>query len=319
MDETSEHIPEPVHPAETGDRKLSFFERHQLHPILFAGVSLIVIFVFYQVIGGIVTFFILGSSSIGRENVWTIRWLTLLGQLFLILLPTLLFAKLFSVKLRSVFPFRIPGIRESTLALIALFSLQRLFEAYMFFQDRIPLPQLLREFIDPIKKMMEELIKILLHVESPVELLAVIFIIAVVPSIVEELLFRGLIQKVFERLMSPLVAAILSGTIFGLFHVNPLELVPLIGLGVFFGILRFRSQSLWLPISAHFFNNLLAVLAVYYGLAQENSLESLQSDVDVQMMVFQFAAFAALFFISFVAYLRLTHNISKNTYWKEFH
>jgi uncharacterized protein len=311
MTELHEHIPEPADQEEVTAEELSFVDRHAIHPLLYAFVSLVSVFLLYQVGSGLLTFLVTGATSITRENVWAMRWLTLIGQMCFMLLPTLLLARLFATRLSGVFQFRVPGLRESTLALIALFSLQRVFEAYMFFQERIPLPELLRDLIGPIKKLFEEIMKVLIRADSPVELLAVILVVAVVPSIVEELLFRGLIQKIFERLMSPVVAAILAGTIFGLYHMNPFEVVPLIGLGVFFGLLRYRSQSLLLPISAHFFNNLMAVLASYYGLQDENLLAAAQTTVDIPAMLFELVVFAALFFLSFVVYLRLTHDISR--------
>jgi hypothetical protein len=311
MTEFHEHIPEPTNQEEVIAEELSFFDRHAIHPLLFAFVSLLSIFLLYQVGGGVLTFLVAGAVSITRGNVWTMRWLTLIGQMCFIFLPTLLLARLFVVRLGEVFQFRVPGIRESILALVALFSLQRVFEAYMFFQERIPLPELLRDLIEPIKKLFEELTKVLIRADSPVELLAVILVVAVVPSIVEELLFRGLIQKIFERLMSPIVSAILTGTIFGLYHLNPFEVVPLIGLGVFFGLLRYRSQSLWLPISAHFLNNLMAVLASYYSLNDENLLSAAQTTIDIPAMLFELVLFAGLFFLSFVAYLRITHDVSR--------
>jgi membrane protease YdiL (CAAX protease family) len=311
MTEFHEHIPEPTNQEEATAEKLSFVDRHAIHPLLYAFASLVFIFLLYQVGGGLLTFLVTGAVSITRENVWTMRWLTLVGQMCFILLPTLLLARLFATRLSGVFQFRVPGLRESTLALIAFFSLQQVFEAYMFFQERVPLPELLRDLIEPIKKLFEELTKVLIRADSPVELLAVILVVAVVPSIVEELLFRGLIQKIFERLMSPTVSAILAGTIFGLYHMNPFEVVPLIGLGVFFGLLRYRSQSLWLPISAHFFNNLMAALASYYGLQDENLLAAAQTTVDIPAMLFELVGFAALFFLSFVAYLRLTQDVSR--------
>jgi membrane protease YdiL (CAAX protease family) len=311
MTEFHEHIPEPADQEEVTAEELSFVDRHAIHPLLYAFASLVSIFFLYQVGGGLLTFLVTGAASITRENVWTMRWLTLIGQMCFILLPTMLLARLFVVSLGEVFPFRVPGVRESILALIALFSLQRVFEAYMYFQELVPLPELLRDLIEPIKKLFDELTKVLIRADSPVELLAVILVVAVVPSIVEELLFRGLIQKIFERLMSPTVSAILAGTIFGLFHLNPFEVVPLIGLGVFFGLLRYRSQSLWLPMSAHFFNNLMAVLASYYGLQEENLLAAAQTTVDIPAMLFELVLFAALFFLSFAAYLRLTHDVSR--------
>ncbi len=70
--------------------------------------------------------------------------------------------------------------------------------------------------------------------------------------------------------MSPIVSAVLAGTIFGLFHLNPFDIVALAGLGIFLGLLRYRSQSLLLPILAHFLNNAMAVFAAYVGMDNDN-------------------------------------------------
>jgi uncharacterized protein len=311
MMDPNEHIPEPVDSDYEDAEEISFVDRHKIHPLVFAFASLVSVFLLYQVGGGLVTLLVTGATSITRDNVWTMRWLTLAGQLCFILVPTLLLARLFSTRLSTIFQFRVPGLRESTLAIIAFFSLQRIFEAYMFFQEQVPLPELLRNFLEPIKKLFEELTKVLIRADSPEELFTVILVVAVVPSIVEELLFRGLIQKIFERLMSPVVSAVLAGTIFGLFHVNPFELVPLVGLGVFFGLLRYRSQSLLVPIAVHFFNNLMAVLASFYGLQDESVIASAQTVSNTPFMLFEFFGFAVVFFFTFVFYLRLTHDVSR--------
>ena len=311
MIESNEHIPESADNEQLITGELSFVDRHAIHPLFFAFASLVFVFLLYQVGGGVLTFLVMGAISITRDNVWTMRWITLTGQLCFILVPTLLLARLFATRLRDVFQFRVPGLRESTLALLSLFSLQRVFEAYMYFQERVPMPEILREIIEPIKKLFEELTKVLLRADSPLELLVVILVVAIVPAVVEELLFRGLIQKIFERLMSPLVSAVLAGTIFGLFHVNPFEIVPLIGLGVFFGLLRYRSQSLLVPIAAHFFNNLMAVLASFYGLQDDNLMATAQTTSGAPVMIFELIGFALLFFLTFVLYLRFTHDISR--------
>jgi uncharacterized protein len=311
MIESNEHIPESPDNEQFIVGELSFVDRYTIHPLFFAFASLVFVFLFYQVGGGVLTYLIMGATTVTRDNVWTIRWLTLTGQLCFILVPTFVLARLFTTRLREVFQFRVPGLRESTLALLSLFSLQRVFEVYMYFQERVPMPEILREIIEPIKKLFEELTKVLLHADSPLELSVVILVVAVVPAVVEELLFRGLIQKIFERLMSPVVSAVLAGTIFGLFHVNPFEIVPLVGLGVFFGLLRYRSQSLLVPIAAHFFNNLMAVLATFYGMQDDTLMTATQPTTGTPLMIFEFIGFALLFFFTFVLYLRLTHDISR--------
>ena len=111
--------------------------------------------------------------------------------------------------------------------------------------------------------------------------------------------------------MSPVVAAVLAGTIFGLYHVNPFEIVPLVGLGVFFGFLRYRSQSLLMPIAAHFFNNLMAVLASFYGVQDDSLLTAAQTSTGTPLIIFELVGFASLFLLTFVLYLRLTHDVSR--------
>ena len=43
----------------------------------------------------------------------------------------------------------------------------------------------------------------------------------------EELLFRGAITKVLLKKYNPLVAILISGLIFGIFHMNPAQVVEL--------------------------------------------------------------------------------------------
>jgi hypothetical protein len=157
MSEPNEHIPDPAGCGQVSAVELSFVDRHAIHPLSFAFASLAFIFFLYQFGGGLLMVLVVGATTVTRGNVWTIRWLTLIGQLLFILMPTLFLSRLFTTHVREVFRFRVPGLRESTLALLALFSLQRVFEAYMFFQERVPLPEILREIIEPVKKMFEEL------------------------------------------------------------------------------------------------------------------------------------------------------------------
>jgi membrane protease YdiL (CAAX protease family) len=314
MTEQQENLPESTVQEQIPVEEISFIDRHGINPLAFAIGSLVLIFLLYQVGGGLLTYLIVGITPVTADNAWTIRWLTAVGQIGLILIPTLLLTKMFARRLHYVFRFRVPGLLESAFALIALVSLIFVFQAYMFFQGLVPLPELLREFIEPLKKAFEELTRVIVHAGSPMELMVVILVIAVVPAITEEFFFRGLIQKVFERLLSPAVAAILTGTIFGLFHFNPMEAVPLIGIGVFLGMLRYRSQTLILPIIVHFINNFIAILALHYGLNDENLLIQQQSVPDARTMLLTLIGFTALFFISFVAYLRITHDTSRNIY-----
>ena len=86
----------------------------------------------------------------------------------------------------------------------------------------------------------------------------VIVTVAVVPALSEEILFRGLVQTDLERIMGGWKSAVIAGVIFGLYHVNPFSLVPIVAIGVVFGLIVHRSGTIVLAMAAHFMNNLLA-------------------------------------------------------------
>lgn len=299
---------QPLNAEEQEER--SFVDRTNIHPVLFAFLSLVAIFILYQVIGGVLTFFLMHGMNITRDNVNVLRLFTMLGQIFLIFVPTLLFARLLSTKWRSVFPFRAPSWQESVMAVIGLLSLQRVFEVYIYFQDSIPIPEALRKLIDPIRQMLDEMMKTLLQSNSTHEFLFVILVVALVPSIVEEFLFRGLIQKSFNRAMNPLASALLAGTIFGLFHLNPFEAIPLIGIGCFLGFIRYRSASIVLPVLLHFLNNLLAVVADSLKIGDEKIMMApTAAQPGVLVVLAQLVIFGVLFVASLRFYIHTTEGI----------
>jgi len=303
-------------PVNRDSSPASFVERRNINPMIFGFAVLGAVFVLYQIGGGVVNFLISGGA-VTRANVGPQRLLTMVSQILLILLPTLVGARLFSTNLRKVFPVRAPTVGELGFALLALFALQRVMEIYIFFQDMIPLPESIQQILGPLKEMFRGLVKTLVTAESIPELLFVMLVVAAVPAVVEELLFRGLVQRTFERVMSGTVAAVFAGTIFGLYHLNPMELVPLMALGVFFGLLRYRSRSLSVPILAHFMNNAMAVFAVYLGMGNDTSPMFSQAAPTIGAMAFQLVVFGGLFVTFFMAYWRSTDRIPLREGWEQ--
>lgn len=289
----------------------SFIERHNIHPVVFAVGCLFIVFVLYQLGAGTLTYLIIGSSTVTRENVTEIRLLTMAGQLLCILLPTLFLTRLLSRRMSSVFGWRIPSVAETFFAVIGLFFLQQIFQIYLFFQDLIPLPDAIRNVVDPFKRMIEEIFRQLVQVESIPELLFVILVVAFVPAIVEELLFRGLIQKSLERSLNGVQAAVLAGTIFGLYHFNPFAVIPLVGLGCYFGFLRYRSESIIIAMTAHFLNNALATVAVYFQMESEMIIGAKEAaDRNIGAVLIQLVLYLGLFLFAFFGYLRSTVRLS---------
>ena len=241
------------------------------------------------------------------------RLSTVLAQILFLLLPTLYLMKAQHGKIGSVIPRRIPKASEAVLAIVAVFSLQQVMEGYLFFQDKIPLPESLRPFIETIRKAIEETYRLLVQAHSGPELLFVIIVVALTPAICEELLFRGLIQKNMVLGTNKKAGFILTGVVFGLYHLNPFLVVPLVGLGVLFGYLMHRSQTILVPMIAHFTNNLFSVLGAYFdgdmkdssALSMFNSLEDFSSTFVITAVL----GFGLVFIVSTYFYAQVTSRL----------
>lgn len=86
------------------------------------------------------------------------------------------------------------------------------------------------------------------------------FSIVIGAPIFEELVFRGYLWSVFERVTSPIVAFVATTLLFALFHADPVHTVSLLPTAVFLGWLRLASGSIWPAVAAHFVNNGLGAL-----------------------------------------------------------
>lgn len=83
--------------------------------------------------------------------------------------------------------------------------------------------------------------------------------IAILGPVLEELLFRGGVTRVLLARYSPGKAIFLSALIFGIFHINPAQVVSAFLAGLLFAWIYYRTRSLVPCILMHILNNSLAV------------------------------------------------------------
>ena len=86
-----------------------------------------------------------------------------------------------------------------------------------------------------------------------------ILLMAVVGPMVEELFFRGAIERALLRRYKPWVAIVASGLIFGIIHVNPAQVVYASLAGILLGWLYWRTRSLVPCMVVHVLNNSFSV------------------------------------------------------------
>ena len=150
---------------------------------------------------------------------------------------------------------------------------------------------------------LEELTEYLTSFARFDQFLIALFVIAVIPAVGEELLFRGLIQNLFAKAFSNHHMAIwLSAFIFGVFHFQFYGVIPRILLGALFGYLYYWSGNLTLAILGHFINNGLTLILLY--LSQLNVLDFDPTDADTSPPTYVIL----IFFIGGSALLYLFRN-----------
>ena len=98
-----------------------------------------------------------------------------------------------------------------------------------------------------------------------VYVIALLGMLVLVGPFMEELVFRmGIQRHLMRHRMHPWVAIAVSSVIFGVIHGNPAQIPGAVLFGVVLGWLYWRSGTIWMPVAAHAFNNLVGVAAIWF-------------------------------------------------------
>jgi sodium transport system permease protein len=122
---------------------------------------------------------------------------------------------------------------------------------------------LLAEWILPApREVVESLRRTIAPTDGGRGTLLTLFLMALTPAVCEEALFRGPILRGLRTRLSPAGTAILTGLLFGIYHLDPWRLLPTAILGVGLSGIALASDSIVPAMVAHFVNNAcLIVLA----------------------------------------------------------
>jgi len=256
---------------------------------------------------GIVTISILFVFTLflSTENITSFKILTALQQILLFIIPPVIAAFLYSTSIKDYL-----FIRNTKFIYIGLTVLIIIFAIPVInftgvFNAKLSLPETFSG-LEKIMRDMEEAAKVItekiLNVSSIGGLLINIFVIALLPAIGEELIFRGILIRLFKEWFKNMhVAIIVSAFLFSFIHFQFYGFIPRMLLGVIFGYLLYWSGSILLPMLAHFINNAFAVTAFYFMKDTEmlEQTENFGADSSTYIFVFISLGFLILFFYFF--------------------
>jgi len=133
--------------------------------------------------------------------------------------------------------------------------------------QHLALPNFLAGLESTLKSMEDKankLVEQMLQVHGYAALFFNIFLIALLPAIGEELFFRGALIRIFQNWKGMKTAIWIVAFIFSAIHMQFYGFIPRLLMGAFFGYLLLWRGNLWLPVIAHFVNNVVAVVFYYF-------------------------------------------------------
>jgi membrane protease YdiL (CAAX protease family) len=130
--------------------------------------------------------------------------------------------------------------------------------------QNISLPAFLSSLESTFKSLEEKskiATELFLNVNTTADIVVNFFIVAVLAAVSEELIFRGVLQRLMGTVVRNIHLNILiCSVIFSAFHLQFYGFIPRLALGMLLGYSFHFSKSLWVPIMIHFLNNATAVL-----------------------------------------------------------
>jgi membrane protease YdiL (CAAX protease family) len=181
------------------------------------------------------------------------------------------------------FSFRAQSLRYTLIIIfigvIALFGLLPMVDALERFNSALEFPAFLHGFEQSMRAQqakMEDLIMQLTQFESIPQVVWVGFVMAVIPAVGEEWIFRGKLQGLLQQFTNNSHLGVwLTAIIFTLIHQQLFAFLPMFLLALFLGYLYAYTRSLWLTIAVHFTNNLTSLIIISLAGGEMDSIDPL--------------------------------------------
>jgi len=239
--------------------------------LIFFFIALLLAIPFFNLSYGEVKQYIISGPDL--SNIVLVKFFQIFQSVGVFIIPSFILAFIFHgnyweyLKLKNS-----PHVLYIILAMLSIIISIPIVNYFSYLNSNIDLPDFMRILEDKIIDMENEANYLM---ESFLDTLTIrgfflnIIMICILPAIGEELLFRGIFQRLFIEWTKNIHIGILLGAfLFSFIHFQFFGFLPRLLLGIYFGYLFIWSRTIWLPVIAHFTNNAFAV--VYYYISGSN-------------------------------------------------
>jgi hypothetical protein len=227
------------------------------------------------------------------------KLIQILGSVGTFIIPAFLFSYLFEGDLFSYYKFKNPiGIAPMLLVILMMVSVIPFINYMAEINLKMEIPiRALDQLLRSLESTAEEMMVAFTATKNVGGLLVNLLMIGVIAAVGEELIFRGLLQRLMcDMVKNVHLAILITALIFSAFHFQFFSFLPRFVLGLVLGYLMFYGQSIWYPILAHFVNNAMGV--IYYYFNSRGSADDMLEEIGTSTLIPVAAVVSlALFFI----------------------
>ena len=215
-----------------------------------------------------------------------LKMMQMLGSVGTFIVPAFLLSFLFEGDLFSFYKFRNPTAMAPMLLVILMMVSVIPFINYLAeinLKMEIPI-RALDELLRSLESNAEEMMVAFTATNSIGGLLVNLLMIAVIAAVGEELIFRGLIQRLMTQMIrNAHLAILITALLFSAFHFQFFSFLPRFVLGLILGYMMYYGQSIWYPILAHFVNNAMGV--IYYYFNSRGSADDMLEEIGTSTLI----------------------------------
>ncbi len=202
------------------------------------------------------------------SNVGFSKYLQIISHLGMFILPSLIVAWFFGPNISSyLYLDRWPSNRILIISALMIFVSVPFINYILEMNMQMHLPdrlQGLERWMRSAEESAEQMTNRFLNVDTIGGLMLNLFMVALIPAIGEEFMFRGVLMRIFRKwVVNKHLVVWITAIIFSAIHIQFFGFFPRMILGVLFGYLVVYTGSLWPAMVAHFVNNAAAVIFYY--------------------------------------------------------
>lgn len=236
------------------------------------------------------------------EHTDLLRWMQFVATLIMFAFPALVFATIVN---RKPFPYLGFNARANykQVFIVAVIAFSALYAQSFFssLNEMIPIPKSWAVAFKTADEKYNTQVLAMAKMNSFGDYMLSLIMLALLPAIFEEMLFRGALQQVLIKLFrNAFVGILFTSLIFSAVHMSWAGFLTRAFLGMVLGYIFYYGKNIWLNILLHFINNGVVVTVLYFLSMKGKITEADMKDEEYPIYIGIFALVAVLGFMFFL-------------------